>query len=398
MTDIDPRFEARLERLLQAYADVPVAPVDADAVAHRLVRAPRFPSDVRIALLAAALLVGFIIAALVLSGGGPKPPALVVVPSTVAAGPLEQRLAGTWLADVPGDMQFSGEGSIQRMTLVFAPDSNQYAFLQAGVSDRERFAATTEWPGLDAVGFVTRGVSEGLVVGGSTLAGCAARDAGTYRVQQSPDGVRLTLTVIDEACAARAAVTARTWTRSLAAPSRGGYGVVDAFDPLFTVELPQGVYTARRTTDWVIVHDQVDEQEFMAAKDPQGFLDPCDVNGGRYEVAPGAQAWVDYFAQLKGFTTDSVTDLVVDGHPAKLLVVHIEVDQTCPSGPHLAEWQPRNETSDFHSFLRPGDTDFMVVVELADATLMFQVLPDPDALGGQVIESIRFLEALPSTP
>ena len=185
--------------------------------------------------------------------------------------------------------------------------------------------------------------------------------------------------------------------RSVAAPSRGGSGVVDAFDPLFTVELPDGIYTASRTTDWQVIHDEVHGEEFMAAKDPQGFLDPCDVGRGRYEVPPGAQAWVDYFAQLRGFTTDSVEDLRVDGHAAKLLVVHIDVDQSCPSG-HLSEWQPKNETSDWQSFLRPGDTDYMVVVELADTTLLFQVLPDPEALGGQVIGSIRFLEALPSTP
>ena len=397
MTDLDERFEARFERRLRAFADVPVAPVDAEAVAGRVVKRRRVPSDVRIALLAAALFIAFVIAALVLAGGSPKPPALVVVPTTLAGGTLEQQLAGTWIADVPADLSFSGEGSAQRMGLVLDPESNQYSFLQVGGSDLERFAATTEWPDADSVRFVTRGTSEDIQVAASPVPGCAARDAGTYRAQRSTDGLRLTLTAIDDACAARSVVMARTWTRSMAARSRGGFGVVDAFDPLFTVELPEGVYAANRSTDWQIIDEQVSGEEFIAAKDPQGFLDPCDLSRGRYEVARGAQAWVDYFAQLQGFTTDSVTDLLVDGHPAKLLVVHVDVDQSCPSG-HLSQWQPKNETSDLHSFLRPGDTDYMVVVELADATLLFQVLPTPDALGGQVIGSIRFLEALPSTP
>lgn len=397
MTDLE-RFEAGFERRLRAFAaDVPVAPIDAEVIAGRVVKPRRVPSDVRIALLAAALFLAFVIAALVLAGGSPKPPALVALPSTAVAGTLERDLTGTWIADVPADMVFSGEGSQQRMGLVFDPGSNQYAFLQVGGSRLERFAATTEWPGSDSVRFVTRGVSEGVDVGGSPVAGCAARDAGTYRVQRSADGLRLTLTAIDDVCAARSAVIVRTWMRSVAAPSRGGSGVVDAFDPLFTVELPEGIYTASRTTDWQVIHDEVHGEEFMAAKDPQGFLDPCDVGRGRYEVPPGAQAWVDYFAQLRGFTTNSVEDLRVDGHAAKLLVVHIDVDQSCPSG-HLSEWQPKNETSDWQSFLRPGDTDYMVVVELADTTLLFQVLPTPEALGGQVIGSIRFLEALPSTP
>ena len=397
MTDLE-RFEAGFERRLRAFAaDVPVAPIDAEAIAGRVVKPRRIPSDVRIALLAAALFVTFVIAALVLAGGSPRPPALVALPSTAVAGTLERDLTGTWIADVPAGMVFSGEGSQQRMGLVFDPGSNQYAFLQVGGSGLERFAATTDWLGPDSVRFVTRGVSEGVEVAGSPVAGCVARDAGTYRVQRSAGGLRLTLTAIDDVCAARSAVLVRTWMRSVAAPSRGGSGVVDAFDPLFTVELPDGIYTASRTTDWQVIHDEVHGEEFMAAKDPQGFLDPCDVGRGRYEVPPGAQAWVDYFAQLRGFTTDSVEDLRVDGHAAKLLVVHIDVDQSCPSG-HLSEWQPKNETSDWQSFLRPGDTDYMVVVELADTTLLFQVLPDPEALGGQVIGSIQFLEALPSTP
>jgi hypothetical protein len=399
MTDTDERFEARFERRLRAFADVPVAAVDPDEVAARVVRPRRVPSDLRIALLAAALLIAFVIAALALAGG-PKPMPLVVLPSSVATaftGDLQDALAGTWLADVPADMRFAGEGPLQRMALVIDPRSNQYSFLQAGAAGLERFAATLEWPGPDSVRFVTRGVSDGIEVAGSPITGCSARDAGTYRVQHSTDGLRLTLTAVDDACAARAAINARTWTRSMAAHSRGGFGVVDAFDPLFTLELPEGVYTASRTNDWQVIDDQVHGEEFMAVKDPQGFLDPCDISRGRYEVEPGAQAWVDYFAQLDGFTVDSVTDLRVDGHRAKQLVVHVDVDQSCPSG-HLSEWQPKNETTDFHSFLRPGDTDYMVVVELADATLLFQVLPTPDALGGQVIGSIRFLEALPSTP
>ncbi len=309
MTDLE-RFEAGFERRLRAFAaDVPVAPIDAEAIAGRVVKPRRIPSDVRIALLAAALFVAFVIAALVLAGGSPKPPALVALPSTAVAGTLERDLAGTWIADVPADMVFSGEGSQQRMGLVFDPGSNQYAFLQVGGSSLERFAATTEWLGPDSVRFVTRGVSEGVEVAGSPVAGCAARDAGTYRVQRSADGLRLTLTAIDDVCAARSAVLVRTWMRSVAAPSRGGSGVVDAFDPLFTVELPDGIYTASRTTDWQVIHDQVHGDEFIAAKDPQGFLDPCDISRGRYEIPHGAQAWVDYFAQLRGFTTDSVEDL-----------------------------------------------------------------------------------------
>ena len=402
MTDLE-RFEASFARRLRAFADVPVAPVDADEIAGRVVKRRRVPSDVRIALLAAALFIAFVIAALVLAGASPKPPALVALPTTslalaspTVARTLDESLDGTWLADVPTDMAFPGAAGARRMSLVFDTRS-QYAFVGTDGSRTERFASSTERPDDGSIRFVARGASDGIEVAASPLPGCSAPDAGGYRLERSDDGLRLTLTPIEDVCPARASVLGRTWIHALSEPNHGGLGVVDAFDPLFTVQLPEGVYTISRTTDAMEVHNQIQDQGFLMFKDPQGFVDPCDVGAGRYEVAPGAQAWVDYFAQLHGFTTDSVTDLLVDGHKAKSLVVHIDVDQSCPSG-NLSEWQPKNETSDFHSFLRPGDTDYMVVVELADATLLFQVLPTPEALGGQVIGSIRFLEGLPSTP
>jgi hypothetical protein len=402
MTDLDERFEARFERRLRAFADVPVDAVDADEVARRVVRPPRIPSDVRIALLAAALFIAFVIAALVLAGGS-KPPILAALPTPTVVQPtgtvarlLDEGLDGTWVADVPTGMSFPGAGGARRMNLVLDTRS-QYAFVRADGSRLERFAASTERPADGSIRFVARGASDGVEIAASPLPGCAAPDAGDYRMERSPDGSRLTLTPGDDVCPARAAVLGRTWIRLLSEPNHGGAGVVDAFDPLFSVELPQGVYTIDRTTDAMEIHDQVQDQGFLMFKDPQGFLDPCDVSRGRYDIAPGAQPWVDYFAQLRGFTTDSVTDLLVDGHKAKSLVVHIDPAESCPQG-FLSEWQPKKQTSDQHWLLRPGDTDYMVVVELADTTLLFQVLPTPDALGGQVIGSIRFLEALPSTP
>src|SRR6476620_8948110 len=177
MTDLE-RFEAGFERRLRAFADVPVPTVDADELAGRVVKRRRVPSDVRIALLAAALFIAFVIAALVLAGGSPKPPPLVVLPTKAVAGALEQDLAGTWVADVPVDMSFAGEAPQQRMGLVIDPTSNQYSFLQVGGSGLERFAATTEWPDADSIRFVTRGVSGGIDVAGTPVPGCAARDAG----------------------------------------------------------------------------------------------------------------------------------------------------------------------------------------------------------------------------
>jgi hypothetical protein len=163
------------------------------------------------------------------------------------------------------------------------------------------------------------------------------------------------------------------------------------------VNLPAGSYSVDRTTDSLTVVQTVPEFQFLAFKDPQGFNDPCDLKAGRYPIEQGADAIVAYFRQLRGFTVDSTNEFVVDGHRAVRLVLHGDPDASCPDG-RLAEYQPKAETADWHWFLLPGDTDSLVIVELADATVMFEVLPAPHPLESSVIDSIRFLEQLPTTP
>ena len=85
----------------------------------------------------------------------------------------------------------------------------------------------------------------------------------------------------------------------------------------------------------------------------------------------------------------------MDGHRAVRLVVHANPDAPCA---RLAQWQPKAATTDQHWFLRPGDTDSLVIVELADATVMFEVLPAPHVEEDAVIGSIRFLDGLPTSP
>jgi hypothetical protein len=77
--------------------------------------------------------------------------------------------------------------------------------------------------------------------------------------------------------------------------------------------------------------------------------------------------------------------------------VHADADATCPDGV-LWEWQPKRETSDLAWFLRPGVTDSLFIVDHPKGTLMFEVLPAPNSLEDQVIGSIHFLDALPTTP
>ncbi len=417
----DTIFEARLERAAQRYADEAVRPIDAVAIATRAMRiravdegAPRSTSrwaGARTALAAIATLVvaialvSFVVPQLWSNIGRPAPspsPSPTEFPAVTATPSVEPGAVGnggTWLADKPDNLSFETPSGPARMGftlatpgLVVAIDitSGRSGLLRSGLgSDSTGNMLVTT---IDAVP-----ETQQVVVDGTPLAACVVGDEGHYESTVTPDGMLLTLTAVSDDCPSRQAVFARTWSRSLGVPGGGGgVGVVDAFEPLFTVELPTGNYQIDRGADAMTIHQDLPEFQFLSFKNPQGFLDPCDRSKGRYDIAPGADSIVAYFQQLDGFTVDSTEELTVDGLRAVKLVVHAN-DASCPDG-RLWEWQPKAETSDLAWFVHPGVTDSLYIVEHPKGTLMFETLPAPNALEQEVIGTIHFLDALPTSP
>jgi hypothetical protein len=398
MTDLD----SRLARELGAYADAAVRPIDALEIAD-MAASPRRTLGIRTGLrwlAAAAVLIAILLAVVFALGGGSRPRLPAVVPPATSmsetGGTSATELLGAWIADKPAGM-FASADVTTRMAMV-VDGNGAYTYVRLAGEGRERLPVHSTFADTGAVTFETKATSEPITVDGIERRGCATGEVGTYRTRRSTDGLRLTLEVDVDSCPSRAAVLARTWTRSLGEPNAGGIGVIDAFAQMFTVELPHGSYSVDRSVnDAITVVQPVPELQFLAWKNPQGFNDPCDpVGKGRREIAPGADAFVAYFRALDGFTVDTVSELQVDGHRAVRLVVHARVDANCPDG-QLWEWQPKAE-SNGRWFLRPGDTDSLVIVELADATLMFEVLGPTEAEQADVINSIRLLARLPSTP
>ena len=423
----DSGFETRIGRVLGAYADDAVVPIDASRIALaagaadrgiagrlRALAAVRPSAEVRLVLVAAALLASLVIGTWLVGGSQRPEPALVDAVATPAAttdtatpgrtaapattepvGPLAQSLVGTWMANVPDDLDLGDPTSSARMSLVIDTSGSNLHLATRG--SQEWFDARLDSPTDDRLVVTTKADGVPVQVAGSELRGCMANEEATYAASRSPDGLLLTITVVDDPCPSRAAVFARTWVRAHGWSSGGGIGVVDAFDPLFTVVLPPGSYQRESlAVDSTTLTQAVPEFQFLAFRNPQGFLDPCNIGAGRYEIAPGADAIVDYFRQLEGFTVDSLNELEVDGHRAVRLVVSANADAPCA---RLAQWQPKAATTDQHWLLRPGDTDSLVIVELADdATLMFEVLPAPHVEEDAVIGSIRILDGLPTSP
>jgi hypothetical protein len=419
----DTAFEVRLERAARHYADEAVRPFDAVALATaamgiRALPERGLPSTSRWArargtiALVATLVIGiagitFLVLRLSSNVGQPTPspspsPSPSTTPPPTIIRPPGAFITGqtaTWLADQPANMSFGMPSGPARMALtISSADLMSAVDVTSGVSGALR--SSFEGFGTGNMRFTTVDPppdSEEIAIEGSPLDRCTVGDEGEYHTTTSADGMVLTLIVVSEACPARGAVLARSWSRSLGVAGGGGTGIVDGFDPLFRVELPTGSYVVDRSVDALTIHQDFPELQLVTIKDPQGFLDPCDRSKGRYAIAPGADAVVAYFRQLAGFTVDSTEELTVDGLRAVKLVVHANDDASCPDG-RLWEWQPSEETGDRAWFVEPGVTDSLYLVEHPKGTLLFEVLPAPNSLEQQVIGTIHFLDALPTSP
>jgi hypothetical protein len=412
----DPRFDTRLERVVGRYADSAVRPIDPVEVALVAIRVGGTQRRERGAIgrsrwLLLAVTVGLLVALIgyaLLGGGGPKPNPLTSVrpsssPAIGSAAPTVPPTAipgggpsgGTWLAEIPNGLVVANSPGASRMRLAVTSGPTATIDLSNGPEGLFRSAVTPF--GVGDLEFSTDVAGDQVTLNGSSLAQCHVGDQGHYRSNVTGNGLMLTLTVVTEACPARQAILARTWTRLLSVPNGGGVGVVDAFDPLFSVQLPAGTYDTSRSVDEVTLVQAFPELQFLAWKDPQGFRDPCDRSKGRYPIERGPDAFVAYFRQLDGFTVDSTDSLTVDGRPALRLVVHANPDASCPDG-QLWEWQPKSEPGDTAWFLSPGETDSLVLVDVPSGTLMFEVLPAPNELESQIVRTIHFLDHLPTQP
>jgi hypothetical protein len=378
-------------------------------VRRPLVRLPWVsPRTDRLMLIAATVLLGAALlgGALLVGAGRPTTPLptpaapLPATPSPSASGPVASTapstsaaaaLAQTWLADVPSDVFFTGEDGLHRWTLPFAADGGS---LDVRASAIRRLRSTVDASTVGELVLATTDAGGDMMRGSDPVAGCAVGDIGRYGWSISPDGLQLTLTGREDACAARSLALARTWKRSLVADSTGGRGIVDAFDPEFTVTVPHGTYSASRSPDAVEVWAADESIGFLAWKDPQGFNDPCDISAGRYPIERGATAFVDYFRRNRGFEVLSAKPLEVGGFPAIKLVIKARTTLKCPTG-WLVQWQPKAETSQYHWHADPGVTDSLYLVDLPGSTVMFEVLEAHPGTEADVIGSIEFPGAAP---
>lgn len=181
----------------------------------------------------------------------------------------------------------------------------------------------------------------------TSAGGCVPFDAGTYRWSLSPEATNLTLELLEDACAARGAAIAGTWTHTACRLAESDcLGVVEAgtyasteFDPLgtgvagqLTFTVPDGwantgdfgnSYSLRPRADYVSDpsfdgNDSVSGIYVFAASLP--VSQPADCAA---VPAPGvaitAEAMATYFANLEALDVTDLGAVEIDGRPARVL-------------------------------------------------------------------------------
>ena len=239
--------------------------------------------------------------------------------------------------------------------------------------------------------------------------GCHQGDFGRYLIGASRIGHALGLNLIEDECATRATLLARSWARALDRGSLGGAGIIDAFQPgrMVSIQLPEDVYTAYPTTDFAWIESEGQLHTLLVLRNPYGLSDPCSDSGGApVPIEPTIDAFRTYMAALPGFTVDDTVE-VLDGRRAVHLTVPSTETANCPShrvvefgtgsGRHASTW-----------FLRQGGTDSLYVTEVPRDC----VPPEPGPtcidlfllqwLGGtldeerSVLSTIAFITSLPT--
>jgi hypothetical protein len=374
----------------------------------------RLPMN-RIAIIATAVLV---IAALAggayLLAGGPSRPVLptpTVAPTaaptaTAAAGvaPAAQLLWGLWLADVPAIPSFNQPAA--RLQLSIDWQNGTTVLIERSVFDDccNGFKSETLEAGPKELG----------VRADLGALGCATGQEGRYTWDRSANGMFLTLTLVEDACANRAAAFARTWVHSLGAVNDGGRGVNIGLTPPYEITLPNVQLAQGGPNQAPVIHtcassgcgsggafDPEPGFSFVTIRDPLGWVDPCESAGP--QTAPIEQTTAAFVAYMKGLPGMSVTTQAtqVDGRPAVRLDLTSDAGITCQRGEvHLFRSldPPENNGGDYG--LQLGDATTMWIVDLGTGdTVLFWYSGDGVTAADQqaAIDSIKFLDKLPTS-
>lgn len=347
------------------------------ATAWRSSRMNRITQLAAAALLGAALVGG----AVLLAGNRtnqPSPSSSPLASQGSSAGGVETALFGTWVTFVE-EMPSIGNGSGPIRLTISGIGTPNLAIdnLQPGA----RFGSVLESVGADQLK-VTVNEPDSYCLDAGVEA--------TYQWRLSDDRSQLTLTSAGDPCTARALALGRTWVRSLIGSTRIGAGIVDAFEPFFSVVLPDASYGARSLNDWVSIESS-NHVSLSAWKNPVGFADPCEQT--RVPYVPGAAAIVAHLEANRYLTISDKATTTVAGLPATHLTVQ-GGDSPCDDGSILL-FTPVD--CDCHWVTAKDVFDSFYVVDVDGDTFIFAFSAgESGASEASVIDSIRIPAEYPA--
>ena len=324
-------------------------------------------------------------------GPGPSPSASpTAFPSPSAAlvsAPAPDRSRGDWQAMSDGaiDGLF---GANERIQLSIDWGDSLHTWIQTVDGRVVLRSATIEAPAGE-IHLVTDAAA------GADALGCSAGEVGRYRWERSPDGMFLTLTALEDACANRATAMSHAWVHSLSAVNDGGLGVYPFGDGL-QMTLPSMPW-ALHDIDLHTYNDTDPSISFVALQDPLGYDEPCGA-GGRAPVpgttgggAASVAAYADYLRTRPGFDA-TVTDTQVDGRQAVHVKMTPKASYACQS-PSYALFQDGAERD-----VTPGAPHSVWIVDMGGSTAIFWYEGDGVTAADEqaVISSFKFLDKLPT--
>jgi hypothetical protein len=373
-------------------------------------------------------LVAIAIGALALGAGkapeptSSAPPAAIVSPdpadstapsATPVPGPIPQEILGTWIAEL---RTLQGVDQAATSMIMFndsSADPQAPGYSQEAAYSIPRDQSTVNAIGPDIIRIVAKGPDSGPTR-------CARGDVGLYRWSIPADGW-LTLELVQdehpvlaapeittqEACSDRGSILPGTWQRTTSRGGDGGPTVIAAFEPFITVTLPPGSYSGDGNSfpDTTAMFRSDGRFAFSAWKDPDGFADPCDIATGRTDLDPGIDPFIEYLTTRPGLAV-TTQESMVDGRRAVVATIATDgVAAPCWDDGRILLWTPHASRVIDEYSMPIGETETVLVTEVNGATFLIEALdvdtssdPVTVSINQEVVDSIRFLDTLPTAP
>lgn len=310
-------------------------------------------------------------------------------PEAIVRVRMPDLLLGDWQAESAEPISGVSDAG-ERIQLSLDWDTGRSAWIQPAVGELSLRSAS-----------VAATADELRFVSTERLGGCAPGDEGRYRWERSADGMFLTLTIVEDACANRAAAFGRTWVHSLSAVTDGGPGVIP-YDPWVRVTLPSRQWGMGGPADGHVLSafgDGAPELEFTAIRNPMGFDLPCSATRQGVALERTAAAITEYVRGLPGVTV-TTADATIDGLPAEHLAIESDAGVECPIGEIMAFHPPKATDEGEYTMALGQPRSFWVVERDGDVWVFWYAggvgVTVTTAEEQGVIDSIRFLDQLPT--